>query len=93
MASDLPKVDAYQNTAADYEELPELTDEDFARGVVTVGGISVKPKRGRPAPNGAKRQITLRLDPGVIDGFKATGAGWQGRLNDVLRDYLARKVA
>ena len=45
-------------------------------------------KRG-PKPSGnAKRLISLRLDPEVIDGFKATGAGWQGRMNDVLRSHL-----
>jgi uncharacterized protein (DUF4415 family) len=32
-----------------------------------------------------KRQISLRLDPDVIDAFKATGKGWQGRINDALR--------
>lgn len=31
IGSDLAKVDAYQNTEADYGELPELTDEDLAR--------------------------------------------------------------
>jgi uncharacterized protein (DUF4415 family) len=33
----------------------------------------------------AKRQVMLRLDPDVIDKFRATGAGWQSRINDALR--------
>jgi uncharacterized protein (DUF4415 family) len=33
----------------------------------------------------AKRQVTLRLDPDVIEKFRATGAGWQSRINDALR--------
>lgn len=45
-------------------------------------------KRG-PKPSGAaKRLISLRLDPDVIDGFKSTGEGWQARINAVLRTHL-----
>lgn len=45
-------------------------------------------KRG-PKPSGnAKTLITLRLDPVIIEGFKATGGGWQARINAVLRDRL-----
>jgi len=39
--------------------------------------------------NGTKRQITLRLDADLIDTFKASGDGWQTRINAVLRDAVA----
>jgi uncharacterized protein (DUF4415 family) len=32
-----------------------------------------------------KKQVTLRLDPDVIDKFRATGLGWQARINDALK--------
>jgi len=32
-----------------------------------------------------KRQVTLRIDPDVIDRFRAGGPGWQGRINAALR--------
>lgn len=32
-----------------------------------------------------KRQVTLRLDPDVLAKFRATGRGWQTRINDALR--------
>jgi uncharacterized protein (DUF4415 family) len=32
-----------------------------------------------------KKQVTLRLDPEVIDKFRATGRGWQARMNDALK--------
>ncbi len=32
-----------------------------------------------------KKQVTLRLDPEVLDKFRATGRGWQARMNDVLK--------
>jgi len=42
-------------------------------------------KRARkPAPN-AKKLLTLRLDPDVIEHFKAAGDGWQTRMNEALR--------
>ncbi|MDG5496287.1 BrnA antitoxin family protein [Niveispirillum sp. BGYR6] len=36
----------------------------------------------RPAP---KVALTLRLDPAVVDHFRATGPGWQSRINETLR--------
>lgn len=36
----------------------------------------------------AKKQITLRLDPDVIEFFKAAGPGYQTRMNAVLRQYV-----
>jgi uncharacterized protein (DUF4415 family) len=42
--------------------------------------------RGRPPERErAKRQVTLRLDPDVIDKFRAGGPGWQSRINAALR--------
>jgi uncharacterized protein (DUF4415 family) len=35
-----------------------------------------------------KQQLTLRLDGDVIDWFKAQGAGYQTRMNAVLRSYV-----
>lgn len=47
--------------------------------------IITKASRGRkPDPN-AKKLLTLRLDPQVIEYFRATGEGWQTRMNDALR--------
>jgi len=45
-------------------------------------------KRGRPKTGTAKQLLTLRLDPDVIAGYRATGDGWQVLMNTVLRRYL-----
>ncbi|GAB2731469.1 BrnA antitoxin family protein [Comamonas sediminis] len=48
-------------------------------------------KPGRPAGSvkvAAKVSTTLRLDPDVLEAFKSQGAGWQTRINDVLREDL-----
>ena len=44
---------------------------------------------GRPMGSGSKTQITLRLDTELVETFKATGDGWQTRINAALRDALA----
>jgi uncharacterized protein (DUF4415 family) len=36
----------------------------------------------------AKRQVTLRLDPDVIERFREGGPGWQGRINEALRKAM-----
>jgi uncharacterized protein (DUF4415 family) len=41
-------------------------------------------RRGRP-PGSSKNLVSLRLDKDVIDHFRASGPGWQTRLNDALR--------
>ena len=41
-----------------------------------------------PPPAANKRPVTMRLDPDVIDHFKAQGRGWQTRINAVLRAFV-----
>jgi uncharacterized protein (DUF4415 family) len=82
IGSDMAKVDAYVLGPKDYEEIPELTEEDFARGVWHVGG---KPVRGRPKSANPKEHVNMRLDRDVLAHFRATGRGWQSRINAALR--------
>ena len=42
-------------------------------------------QRGRPKSAAPKVSATLRLDPDVLDSFRATGPGWQSRINAALR--------
>lgn len=47
--------------------------------------------RGRPVgtrKDDTKQAVTVRYSPDVLAAFKATGAGWQTRMNDALRDWL-----
>jgi uncharacterized protein (DUF4415 family) len=44
--------------------------------------------RGRPRLNSAKHLLSLRIDPDVVERFRATGPGWQSRINQLLREHL-----
>jgi uncharacterized protein (DUF4415 family) len=45
----------------------------------------VKVRRGRPKVDAPKVSTTIRLDPDVLAAFKASGPGWQSRINEALR--------
>jgi uncharacterized protein (DUF4415 family) len=45
-------------------------------------------RRGRPLGSGTKTQVTLRLDVEVLEKFKASGDGWQTRINDALKSWI-----
>jgi uncharacterized protein (DUF4415 family) len=83
IGSDLRAVDAHEITPEEYEEIPELTEEDFARGEWHVNGKPVP--RGRPKSQSRKEHVNLRLDPDVLAHFRAGGPGWQSRINATLR--------
>ncbi len=76
----------------------EWTDEMFEHAEIAVGGKVIRPatgaiglsKRGRPKVVAPKVQVSVRLDPDVLAGLRALGPGWQGRMNDALRDWLAQ---
>jgi len=80
------------------KENPEWTEEDFRRArsaaVVLpellgseVAAEMLKP-RGRPKAAATKAHVNIRLDADVLDAFKATGRGWQTRINKALREWL-----
>ena len=61
----------------DLSDLPEIPPEDFARAIVRKGLQPVE----------RKAQITLRVDSDVLEWFREKGAGYQSRMNAVLRAY------
>ncbi len=70
---------------------PEWTEADFASArpfaeVFPELAESIRRGRGRPPVAQPKQAVSLRLDPDVVAKFKATGKGWQSRINDVLKN-------
>lgn len=68
---------------------PELTEAQFAQArpfAEAFPDLAAMLRRGRgPQKAPVKRQVSLRLDRDVVERFKATGPGWQTRMNDALR--------
>ena len=75
------------NTLADDEDAPEWTDADFLAADLYDGAKLVR--KGRPVSASPKQSTTIRLDADVIEYFKAGGKGWQTRINNVLKEWLA----
>jgi uncharacterized protein (DUF4415 family) len=48
--------------------------------------------RGRPRSGAAKQLVSVRYSPEVVAYFKSTGAGWQARMDGVLRRYVSRQA-
>jgi uncharacterized protein (DUF4415 family) len=75
----------------DFDENPEWTEEMHARAkpaseVVGRDAAAALVKRGRGRPAGSdKEQVTLRIDRDTLERFRASGPGWQTRINDALR--------
>lgn len=59
----------------------ELSDEEFAQ---------LKPLRRGKQKAPTKELISIRLSPEVLDRFRASGTGWQGRVDAALREWLKR---
>jgi uncharacterized protein (DUF4415 family) len=71
----------------DPDDAPELTDEWFDTADLKINDRLVR--RGRPRGSN-KQQVAIRLDVDIIERFKADGAGWQSRVNAVLKDWISR---
>lgn len=50
--------------------------------------VAMKRPRGRPKADETKVFIAIRLDADLLETFKATGKGWQTRVNAALRQYI-----
>lgn len=78
-----PKEDARIQTGIDADpDAYSLSDEEWEK---------VKPivRIGRPKAEVTKERITIRLSRDVVTQFRATGEGWQTRMDSALRQFIA----
>ena len=71
--TDWARVDAMKDEDIDTSDNPEL-DADFFRRAIWWPGT--------------KKQITIRLDPDILDFFRKEGVRYQTKINAVLRKYV-----
>ncbi|MDR2637954.1 MAG: BrnA antitoxin family protein [Zoogloeaceae bacterium] len=50
--------------------------------------MQARRRGGRPRVAAPKKSICIRLSPDVAEAFRATGRGWQTRMNAALADWL-----
>lgn len=83
----------------DPDDAPELTDELIDSATYKIGDRVVTPsegqaamkaalKRGRPKADETKERISIRLSPEVVNAFRATGRGWQTRIDEALKEWM-----
>jgi uncharacterized protein (DUF4415 family) len=54
--------------------------------------VPLRALRGRPKSENKKLLVSVRYSREVVTYFKSTGAGWQSRMDSVLREYVERKA-
>jgi len=70
------------------------TKIDWSKAVATSGGgvsatiAALRRTRG-PSKKPAKEQVAIRLDQEVVGALRASGPGWQTRVNAALKEWLA----
>lgn len=80
-----------QRLIASDPDAPEATDEQlkkaqpFDEAFPELADAMRKHAGGRPRKANPKVPVSIRLDPDVVAKFKATGPGWQSRINEALR--------
>jgi len=63
-------------------------NEPIAAACLELRRKVLKP-RGRPPKETPKEPIHIRLSPEVLAYFRATGKGWQTRIDEALKEWIA----
>lgn len=69
----------------DEDEAPDLSAPEYLAKL-----DSAPVQRGRPKATTPKIATTIRLDADIVAHFRASGPGWQSRINAALRAALKR---
>lgn len=81
--------------ARERDDAPEITPEQLRRArpmAEVYPGIDQAPVRRRRGKGmrPAKVMVSLRLEQPLIDAYKATGEGWQGRMRETLAAHAPK---
>jgi uncharacterized protein (DUF4415 family) len=80
------KTDWARVDATTQAEVEAQIAEDPDDWIADAGGVLI---RGIP-PRPTKERVNIRLDRDVLDFFRATGPGYQTRINEVLKVFVRR---
>ncbi len=85
------KPEKSESSWIDPDDAPAWTDEMFERADLYHGETLIR--RGRPKVEHPKQRVTLRLDEDVVSALRASGRGWQTRVNQALREWIEKGAA
>lgn len=54
--------------------------------------VPLRTLRGRPKSESPKQLVSVRYSQEVLAYFKATGEGWQARMDGVLKEYVTKQA-
>ncbi|EAY8153296.1 BrnA antitoxin family protein [Salmonella enterica] len=63
-----------------------LEDENIK--LISLNKLRGLRRKGRPVTDCPKVSVNIRYSPEVVEAFRATGNGWQTRMNAALIDWL-----
>jgi uncharacterized protein (DUF4415 family) len=72
------------------DDAPYDPNDEAATEAYLSNAIVRRPGQRGPQKAPTKELISIRLSPEVVEYFRATGEGWQGRINGVLTKYVQR---
>ena len=79
---------------SDWARIDALTDEDIAKAVLEdpdAAPLDIDWSKAVIVTPAKKAAISIRVDEDVLDFFKAGGAGYQSRMNAVLRHFVSEQ--
>lgn len=88
----------YERQDWDAVDSPELTDAELAglrpmREAMPALHAALQEGQRKRGPARTKEAVSLRLDIDLVEKLRASGPGWQSRVNEALREWLERSAA
>ncbi|MGA9581199.1 MAG: BrnA antitoxin family protein [Allosphingosinicella sp.] len=90
--------DSDDDDVHDPDDAPHFTPEMAARAQIAIGDRIIREadpplgtRRGRPPKPDEERKelVSIRISPDVMDWLRASGPGWQTRIEDLLRREMS----
>ena len=88
----------YSKADWDAVDSPELTDEEIAglrpmKEALPDLYAALQADIGKRGPPKTKEAISIRLDIDLVQKLRASGPGWQSRVNEALREWIDKSAA
>lgn len=88
--TDWPRVKSMTDAEIVYDDdSPATTESDWDGAVLRQSGVEIgQVRRHGHQKTPVTEQVTIRFDVDVIAALRATGRGWQARVNEVMREWV-----